>query len=196
MRSLEEDLAAARAYHGHLCHGMVMGVRMARYAGRELGIDDPRSYRDLIVYVFSLPVSTMQNVRHADLPGVTLAGETAIAGLRVKASFDWQDPQDRATGKRLTYRAATHGVLGVSRQTDSWEAGAELVASGPRYTDLANTRHVAGYARVDLYAAWRVARDWKLAARVNNALDADYNLNAGYNTPGVNAFVGIEYQTR
>jgi formylmethanofuran dehydrogenase subunit E len=51
MRSLEQDLEAAQAFHGHLCHGMVMGVRMARYACRELGIDDPRSYRDLVVYV-------------------------------------------------------------------------------------------------------------------------------------------------
>jgi formylmethanofuran dehydrogenase subunit E len=51
MRTLEEDLEAAQAFHGHLCHGMVMGVRMARYACRELGIDDPLSYRDLIVYV-------------------------------------------------------------------------------------------------------------------------------------------------
>jgi formylmethanofuran dehydrogenase subunit E len=30
---------------------MVMGVRMARYGCRELGIDDPLSYRDLVVYV-------------------------------------------------------------------------------------------------------------------------------------------------
>jgi formylmethanofuran dehydrogenase subunit E len=51
LRTLEEDLAAAQAFHGHLCHGMVMGVRMARYACRELGIDDPPSYRDLVVYV-------------------------------------------------------------------------------------------------------------------------------------------------
>jgi formylmethanofuran dehydrogenase subunit E len=51
MRTLEEDLSAARAYHGHLCHGMVMGVRMARYGCRLLGIDEPRSYRDLLVYV-------------------------------------------------------------------------------------------------------------------------------------------------
>lgn len=152
--------------------------------------------RDLIVYVFSPPVSTVQNVRRASLPGVSLAGETSIAGLRVKASVDWQDPEDRATGKRLTYRAATHGVFGVLYQRDAWEAGVELIASGPRFTDLANTRHVAGYARLDLHAAWRVARDWKLAARINNALDADYQLNAGYNTPGVNAYLGIEYQTR
>ncbi|MFH0915804.1 MAG: FmdE family protein, partial [bacterium] len=49
MRTLEEDLEAAQAFHGHLCHGMVMGVRMARYGCRELGIDEPRSYRDLVV---------------------------------------------------------------------------------------------------------------------------------------------------
>jgi len=51
MRTLEEDLQAALEFHGHLCHGMVMGVRMARYACRELGIDDPQSNRDLVVYV-------------------------------------------------------------------------------------------------------------------------------------------------
>lgn len=51
VRSLDEDIAAAQAYHGHLCHGMVMGVRMARLGCRELGIEDPLSYRDLIVYV-------------------------------------------------------------------------------------------------------------------------------------------------
>jgi len=51
MRTLEEDLQTARAFHGHLCHGMVMGVRMARYGCQQLGIDDPPSYRDLVVYV-------------------------------------------------------------------------------------------------------------------------------------------------
>lgn len=30
---------------------MVMGVRMARYGCRELGIDEPLGYRDLVVYV-------------------------------------------------------------------------------------------------------------------------------------------------
>ncbi|NLF17756.1 MAG: formylmethanofuran dehydrogenase [Lentisphaerae bacterium] len=51
MRPLEEDLKDAQRFHGHLCHGMVMGVRMARYGCRELGLDDPRAYRDLVVYV-------------------------------------------------------------------------------------------------------------------------------------------------
>ncbi|HHV34275.1 MAG TPA: formylmethanofuran dehydrogenase [Syntrophomonadaceae bacterium] len=51
MRTLEEDLAAAIKYHGHLCSGMILGVRMARFALKQLSIDDPLNYRDLVVYV-------------------------------------------------------------------------------------------------------------------------------------------------
>lgn len=52
MRSLQHDVEAARRVHGgrHLCHGMVLGVRLARLGCRLLGIDDPGSYRDLVVY--------------------------------------------------------------------------------------------------------------------------------------------------
>ena len=51
MRTYEEDLQAAAAYHGHLCAGMFIGVRMARYALKLLGIEEPLKFKDLIVYV-------------------------------------------------------------------------------------------------------------------------------------------------
>jgi formylmethanofuran dehydrogenase subunit E len=51
MRPIHEDLEQAQREHGHLCHGMVLGVRMARRGCLELGIDDPPRYRDLMVYV-------------------------------------------------------------------------------------------------------------------------------------------------
>ena len=49
MRSFWEDLDASRAFHGHLCSGMVLGIRMARLALGELGIADPVHYRDLVM---------------------------------------------------------------------------------------------------------------------------------------------------
>ena len=51
MRSFEEDMEAAAAYHGHICSGIVLGVRMARLGAHLLGIEDPLSYRDLVVYI-------------------------------------------------------------------------------------------------------------------------------------------------
>ncbi|NLX90473.1 MAG: formylmethanofuran dehydrogenase [Firmicutes bacterium] len=51
MRSFEEDLQSAIAYHGHVCSGVVLGVRMARLGLKKLGIEEPHCYRDLIVYL-------------------------------------------------------------------------------------------------------------------------------------------------
>lgn len=51
MRTYEEDLKAAAAYHGHLCTGMFLGVRMSRFGLKLLKIDEPLTYKDLIVYV-------------------------------------------------------------------------------------------------------------------------------------------------
>ena len=150
--------------------------------------------KDLIVYVDSFPSpSSMQNVSRATLEGLTLAGGTELAGLRFRASYDWQNAEDEATGKALTYRAQNYGTLDVSKTLGPWEVGAALVGSGKRYTDSANTSKLDGYALLDIRADYRMTPEWRLLARVNNALDADYSLRAGYNTPGVNGFVGVEY---
>ena len=54
MRSFEEDLSRAIAFHGHLCGGQITGVRMARYALKYFGIEDPDHYRDRLCRMRSL----------------------------------------------------------------------------------------------------------------------------------------------
>ena len=51
MNTFQKDLEEAVRYHGHLCSGQIIGVRMARFAMKTLSIDDAKSFRDLIVYV-------------------------------------------------------------------------------------------------------------------------------------------------
>ena len=51
MRTFNEDLNAAVEYHGHLCAGQIIGVRMARFALKLLDIPDAAEENDLIVYV-------------------------------------------------------------------------------------------------------------------------------------------------
>ncbi|MDR0552396.1 MAG: FmdE family protein [Spirochaetaceae bacterium] len=51
MKSFDEHLRASAEQHGHLCAGQYIGVRMARMGLRELGIDEPENYRDLIVFI-------------------------------------------------------------------------------------------------------------------------------------------------
>ena len=51
MRTFDEDLKRAVEYHGHLCAGQIIGVRMARLGLKLLDIADATSERDLIAYV-------------------------------------------------------------------------------------------------------------------------------------------------
>lgn len=52
-RAFRDLLDEAVAFHGHLCGGQVLGVRMAMAGLREIGIRDPKGKerKDLIVYV-------------------------------------------------------------------------------------------------------------------------------------------------
>src|SRR3954452_18405976 len=53
MKSLDQYLADAEHAHGHLCAGQVLGVRMAMFALRELGVDDPagKDRKRLVTFV-------------------------------------------------------------------------------------------------------------------------------------------------
>jgi formylmethanofuran dehydrogenase subunit E len=53
MESLDELLGKAEAAHGHLCAGLILGVRMALLGLERLGIQDPREAdrKRLVTYV-------------------------------------------------------------------------------------------------------------------------------------------------
>jgi len=52
MKSLDEYLKLATLAHGHLCAGQVLGIRLAMFGIRELGIEDPIAERKrLVTYV-------------------------------------------------------------------------------------------------------------------------------------------------
>ena len=53
MRSLEEYAALAEKAHGHLCAGQILGLRMAMYGLKLLGLEDPegKDRKRLITFV-------------------------------------------------------------------------------------------------------------------------------------------------
>lgn len=51
MRSFKEDLERAVAFHGHLCSGQCLGVRMAHMGMRLIGIDNETDRKKIMVFV-------------------------------------------------------------------------------------------------------------------------------------------------
>ncbi len=137
-----------------------------------------------------------QNVASARITGWSLAYKGSFGPLSVRGSVDFQDPRNTDTDKLLTRRARKHANLGVEYATGLWTLGGEVVASGARYSDTANTQRMGGYTLLNLSANYRFAKDVSLFARINNLFDKQYEYVNDFATPGLNALVGIRYQPR
>jgi vitamin B12 transporter len=139
--------------------------------------------------------TTVVNVNEARIRGGTLALAADAANHRFKAELTRANPIDLATGHVLVRRAKTFGSLSVNSAAGPWRWGGEVVGSSERFDSVTNapSSRLAGYALVSLRAAYAITPQWTVSARWNNVFDKTYTLVRGYNTPGSNAFVMLEY---
>ncbi len=133
------------------------------------------------------------NVGRAQYEGVTLAGTHRIGDVSLRGSLDWQDPRDLDTDKLLVQRARVYGTLGADVRVGTWVLGAEVVASGKRYADAANTQVLGGYGLLNFTASTPLSDGLTLLARVDNATDKDYQLVRNYATAGRTLYVGLKW---
>ena len=126
MRTFEELLKESSAIHGHHCAGQVLGVRMAMVGCREVGIDEPKGCRKLVVYVevdrcatdavqavtgCSLGKRTLKFLDYGKMAATFINTETQQA-IRVLAKDDAralapryvQDPANSREAQKQAYR--------------------------------------------------------------------------------------------
>lgn len=193
-------------------------LKAERARNRELGIGYDRAgttagltlfhnrIKDLLDYVpGSAPtwIGTYDNLNSATLKGASFQFSRRSGAWEYRAAFDWLSAKDDETGNTLQRRAARTGTLELRRQFGDINIGAQLQGVSSRYNNRANTQQLDGYGLLNLDASYRVARDWILFARLNNALDKEYTLVRStmspyndYGTAERNLFVGIRYALR
>ncbi len=136
-----------------------------------------------------------ENVNNARLHGITLSGDFDWSDYGVAFSFDWQSPKDRDTGRLLARRAKTHGSITFSRRFGAFYGAINVLGSGYRYDDAANTTRLGGYGVVNLSAEWTTPLSQQASltwfAHIDNLLDKDYALAADYATGGLQMMVGV-----
>ena len=132
-----------------------------------------------------------------------IRGLEAISSLRLadwdaRVNLTLQDPENRSNtanyGKLLNRRAEQSLRLDLDRDFGPYRMGTTLRAEGRRYDNLANTTKLSGYGLVDLRAEYRLTKDLRLQARVENLFDRDYETVYLYNQPGRSLFVTLRYQ--
>ncbi len=143
---------------------------------------------------FITSTTTPVNVPRARINGLSLAYDGSFGPVTLRASADALDPRNEVTGKRLPRRSASQLRLGADYGVGVWTFGGSLLRAGGSFNDTANLQPLDGYTTADLYADYRLNRNWKLQAKVNNLTNRQYETILGFNQPGRGVFVTLRWQ--
>ncbi len=130
------------------------------------------------------------NTARATLQGATLAATQSWGGLSVRGTIDFLDARDDDTGIRLARRAAHQETLAGDYDAGAWSAGASVLGVGARPDGGID---LGGYGVLDLRASWRFLPQWRLEARLLNALDHRIEPVRDYQGLGRQAWIGVRY---
>jgi vitamin B12 transporter len=139
---------------------------------------------------------TFGNVGRTENKGIEAVLQSQWWGNRVRVSLVSQDPKSLSTGMALARRARNYGSIDVSRMVAGYELGAKVYGADERKNSQYDSVVLAGYSIWSFYASRQIDSEWTLRARVENAFDRQYQLAAGYNTPGAGAFLTLQYQPK
>jgi vitamin B12 transporter len=147
-------------------------------------------------YISSGPAPT--NIPRVRVDGVSASVDATLGAWTVAGSIDSLRPVNTTVGSAnfgriLPRRLQDSGRLALDWRGGAFTLGGTLQAFGERYEDAANSTRLGGYATLDMRAEWVLARDWALAARLNNVFDQRYETLLGYNQPGREAYLTLRW---
>lgn len=164
-------------------------VRLAGYQNR---------YTDLII-ASGTPYQ-YGNINKATITGAELSANTRFMGNLIKLALTLQDPINDETKTQLISRSKEFGSIEISRQIDKFNVGGQVLGSGARPvispTDFSQTISMPGYAIVNLFASYKIEKDWNAQLRVENLFNTNYQFWYGYNNPGFGAYLTLSYSPK
>ncbi len=129
------------------------------------------------------------NTSRARLQGATLSIGQRWGDLEVRGTADLLDAVDADTGVRLARRAAHQETLAADYAIGAWSIGGSLLDVGSRPDGVV----LGGYALLDLRATWRFLPQWRLEAKLLNALDHRVEPLRDYQGLGRQAWIGVRF---
>lgn len=137
---------------------------------------------------------TPQNVGRARIDGAELEGEFDTGWLSHRLSLEYKDPKDRQSDKELQRIARKNAKWVVQGEWEQFDGSITWLYQGERYADPANTQLMGGYSQWDLALGYRPAASWKVAGRVSNLFDKQYETTPGYPADGRTYYVTVDYR--
>lgn len=136
------------------------------------------------------------NVGETKVDGVEANLRTNWRGHSIKLALVQQDPWSVTDNEQLGRRARHYGSVDISRPFLNYEVGARFYATGERKDSHYNAYMLPGYSTLAFYASRKIDNEWTARVKLENALDRQYQLAYGYNTPGRGIYATLQYQPK
>lgn len=150
-------------------------------------------YKDIEDLIeFDLAIFELRNIGIAEIRGAELRWEYRGDRYSLLASLVRQSAENAAEGARLPRRAEESLTIQTVRKFGPHRLGLSVLASGDR-EDIGDA-HMAGYVVASLTGQLALGDRWRLNARIENLLDAQYETVAGFRMQERSAFVDLSYQ--
>ena len=149
---------------------------------------------------FIVPTTNVQSSL-AVLRGITLTADVQTSDTSYSLSYDYADPRSYSTNPasndlRLVRVARNLLNARISQRLGDVSVFGELRLSGDREDNnlsFSGRDLLPGYTLLNVGANWKLQKNVSLLARINNLMDAQYQLANGFSTPGRNLFVSMNW---
>ena len=149
-----------------------------------------------------------QNINKVRIRGFEGMISTRIKKWQINTNLTLLDTQNKSSGINrgniLPRRAKESFRFDVNRKFDKFKLfglsfnkytiGTQLLVVGQRYDDLANTRKLDSYVKLDIRGEYTLNQNWRLQGRIENISNERYETASFYNQPGRNFFITLRYQ--
>lgn len=141
---------------------------------------------------FITPGENPENIERATIEGAELTGSLGLDAWNAAAALTYLSTEDERSGNRLPRQPRWSGRFDLDRDFGNYSLGVSLRGQ----TDSEGGSYAQdneGFVTADLRGAYRIDRDWRLEARIENLFDRDYQVVHGYNQPPRGVFVSLRY---
>ncbi|MDB5510864.1 MAG: hypothetical protein JWR08_347 [Enterovirga sp.] len=149
-------------------------------------------FNDLIE--FNSATSRYFNVARARTSGVELEGGIVLWPelLRMTGNYTYLDSEDERTGLSLQRRPRHSGRIGFPiTPAPGLLIEPRITMVSQRFSGNNETLPLVPYARLDIYAEYKIDNTWKVFGRVENVTDTRYQEILNYGTTGRAAYAGL-----
>ena len=144
---------------------------------------------DLIA--FSYVDYRLYNIEEAETKGIDINMTTQFNEWDLKLNATIQDPQNLTSNSQLLRRPKNSYGMTMRRNIGAVTVNLNIRRDSTRY-DFGGLK-LEAYTLMNASLRWQINQQLMINASFNNALDEDYVLANGYNTPKRKVFLGFNY---